>query len=255
MASRMERYANNEERSLKNEDLYKQMQDAASYTSIEGIASFDKTNEVDITRVKEMLKNRENYQQEKKYRQILKPTEENIVSVVPEDIEEKNYDIRDVLTKAKDERNDDANKYRRLKETQYEILRKLNVKEESPKVSRTVQPSDDLDLLDDLKSNTMVGDASSIKKIIDAERATERLGATTRLSRTVQLDNTDNMDKSFFTSSYNFTDDDFEELKDITTTIKKNNTLIKTLIIICAVIVAVFIGYLIFKFGFSTPVE
>ena len=65
MASRMDRYRQKEERSTKNESLYRRIQDSSSYSNIEGIAEYDKTNEIDITRVKAMLQNRENYQKQK----------------------------------------------------------------------------------------------------------------------------------------------------------------------------------------------
>jgi len=85
--------------------------------------------------------------------------------------------------------------------------------------------TDDVGLLDDLKSDTMVGDASSIKKIIDEEKE------FTKEFDTMQLD------KSFYTSSFGFTQKDFEELKDMNHKIKKGNKFIITLLIILILLI------------------
>ena len=102
MASRMDRYYKDElvnsGRSSKNKSLYKQIEDLDSYTNIEGVATIDKTNEIDITKVKEMLKNRENYKKQKKLKSLL---EEEIKEIeeIPKKVEEiKNYDIKSILS-------------------------------------------------------------------------------------------------------------------------------------------------------------
>ena len=54
------------------------------------------------------------------------------------------------------------------------------------------------------------------------------------------------MDKSFYTSSFGFTDDDFEELKDVHSTLKKNNLLMKIFIFVILVVlvtVAIYFGF------------
>ena len=63
MASRMDRYHKSElitsGRSSKNKSLYDQIKDLDNYTNIEGVATIEKTNEIDISKVREMIKNRE----------------------------------------------------------------------------------------------------------------------------------------------------------------------------------------------------
>ena len=80
--------------------------------------------------------------------------------------------------------------------------------------------TNDVGLLDELKSNTMVGDASSIKKILDEEKEIEKINETME------------MDKSFYTASLGFTKRDFDELKDINHNIKKSNSFIIIILII-----------------------
>ena len=87
------------------------------------------------------------------------------------------------------------------------------------------EDDDDVGLLDDLKSDTMIGDAPSIKKIIEEEK-----------QLTKEFDDME-VDKSFYTSSFGFTQRDFEELKDMNHKIKKDNKFIITLLIILIVLI------------------
>lgn len=234
MASRMDRYTKSEVpsgRSDRNKSLYKKIEDLDSYTNIAGIATIENKNEIDIQKVRELLKNKDDK------KEVIEKAEDEIV--VEE--ENRNYDIRDLLNKVKDENT----KYRSLSEKQNNILKKLNkrnenksssedIKEELSSLLNTIstnaidaENSDDVGLLDDLKSDTMVGDAPSIKKIIEAEK-----------DFTKEFD-TMKVDKSFYTSSFGFTQKDFEELKDINHKIKKDNKFIITLLIILILIIVV----------------
>lgn len=254
MASRMERYLENNnlsKRSTKNKDLYKEIQDLNTYTNIEAVSTIEKTNEIDITKVKELLKNRENYKKEKKYLQALnkKRNKEEIIEKKDEE-PEKTYDIKDALTEARTKRKEETEKYHDLKNTQYNILKSLQLKdkdyteeEELKELIHTITNNSKLNklangdsgLLDDLKSDTMVGDADSIKKIIEEEK------------NNYVEDGTMDLDKSFFTSSLGFKPEDFEDLKDIKHNIKKNNLLIKILLIIIAITAVLGMVFIIFK--------
>ena len=245
MASRMDRYSKSElvssGRSSKNKRLYEQIKDLDTYTNIEGIASIEKTNEIDISKVKEFINNRESYKKQKKLKDI-KGEEEKAVTNDEEKFteeEEREYNLNDLFMKLKS--NDDkSNKYRSLNDEQYKELKKLDNKksksydiekeeEELKELVNTItttrsfkDESDDVGLLDDLKSNTMVGSADSIKKIIEDE-------------------------KSFYTSSFGFTSKDFDELKDVNQKIKKGNKSIITLLIILIFIILGVAVYIICK--------
>ena len=103
MASRMERYYKQGntrlKRSERNQELYRDIYDSASYSNIEGIATIEKSNEIDITKVKKMLKNREEYKRQKEVSRLIKKEPE--VKVKPVQTlsldNDKNYDIRDIL--------------------------------------------------------------------------------------------------------------------------------------------------------------
>ena len=266
MPSRMEKYYNTnaevKQRSKINENLYRNIYDVAEYTNIEGIANIDKTNEIDITKIREMLKNREEYKREKEYRQIVKESKPKVEEDQEFKIEEKNYDIRDILSKAKDERTNDEEKYHSLKNTQYNILKGINLRdninnqeyfEEEEGLKELINTITNtsllnklgdkelsLNMLDELKSsgNTLVGDSKSIRAILDEERQLQQNNDEEK----------NDIDKSFYTSSLNFDEGDFDELKDINVALKKNNVLIKILLFILLLIIISGAGFIIYNF-------
>ena len=105
-------------------NLYGDIYSEAKYTNIEGIASIDNANEIDITKIKEMLQNRENYQKTRQYRKLTEEPEIREVKETPktEVTEEPSYDIRDILNKARENKKPD-DKERVLKNTSYDICR------------------------------------------------------------------------------------------------------------------------------------
>ena len=107
--------------------------------------------------------------------------------------------------------------------------------------------SDDLGMFDDLKSNTMVGDPSSIKKILEEAKKSEEDAPTVEQ---VVTGNLDNIDKTFYTSSFSFSDKDFEDLRSLDTSLKKNNKLIKVLIVVFSVLIAIAILVIVMRFVF-----
>ena len=72
MKSRMDRYYNDDEqfvgRSKKNEQLYRE-KDYSVYSSNETV--IDTNNEIDITKLKDIIRSREDYQRAKSYRNML----------------------------------------------------------------------------------------------------------------------------------------------------------------------------------------
>lgn len=254
MASRMDRYyekpRNPRARSARNEELYKRIQDMDSYTNIEAVETIAKTNEIDISKVREMIKNRENYKKEREYRSAFnikndQPKQQQVNNFFED---EKNYDIMDVLNKAKDSHEED-NTNRSLKNTHYDVIKELNLRnnnyddseEELKDLINTVtnknnSTDDDVGLLDDLTSNTMVGEASSIHKILEDEKKQQE-----------KVENTSEMDKSFFTSAMSFSDKDFEDLKNMGQHVKKNNLLLIIMIIIVLLAIAGVIVFLMVR--------
>lgn len=266
MASRMDRYyqSNNKriDRSTKNKDLYKKVN--TNSKDIASISSINRYNEIDISKIKDIVNNRETYKKEKELRQTMQnsslkfsiPEEMNdnpvydVMDIKPEKIEKielttpKNYDLSDVLNKAKDEHNENDTKNRNLKNLEYTDLNSLNLHHKEYKdseaelkdlintihnTSKLHKLGDDVGLLDELKADTMVGDASSIKKVLEKEINEEK------------KDDTKELDKSFFTSAYDFNDDDFDE--ELAKHSKKKEIII---VIIISLVVAITISTLYF---------
>ena len=134
MASRMERYykpeSKTKRRTVANQELYRKIYDISEYSNIEGIATIDKANEIDITKVKNMLKNREEYQRQKDLRSLIYKEEPKVQHIETMDSfeEDRIYDISDALLKAKQENKENSEKYRNLGNTNYNILKSLQVK-------------------------------------------------------------------------------------------------------------------------------
>ena len=126
MGSRMEKYyrtnSNIKSRSLKNEKLYRTIYDVGEYTNIEGIASIEKTNQIDLTQIQELLKSAQKTKPEMRINAYKKEPLNVGISLMED--EEKIYDIRDVLNKAKMERGEKPEDYRQLNNTQYDILKR-----------------------------------------------------------------------------------------------------------------------------------
>ena len=246
MASRMERYYNAEERSKKNRSLYNQINNLENYTNIEGVVDISNSNEININTVKKLINQDKDSMLEKSSR-----SNDNIEKSNVE--EEKNYDLNDVLKKAKHDHSDKDIKHRKLKIHQYEILKKL--KEEQPdneKIDELLNTmalsdtsGDDLGFFDDLKSNTMIGnEASAIKEVLNEAKEDTDESIIDEDSDTSALKN---LDKSFYTSSFNFSDKDFDDLKNLDDTLKRNNKLIRILIILFSITIAIIILIVVAK--------
>ena len=197
MASRMERYYKSSEiktRSDKNKELYRTIYDEVEYSNVEGISVIEKNEKIDLEMIKELI----NGSKEKK--EIKTPREEKVQAVIEMPVEEKNYDICEVLDRAKSERSD---KERKIFDTQYNVLKNPNFSEESNSekldenklksmieaISYNSKGGQTTDLLDDLKT---IHDPS-VQQEVDAKIEQEEK----EFQNTRAIDA--NIDKSFFT--------------------------------------------------------
>lgn len=244
MPSRMEKYYEMKSRTVKNKELYRTIYDEAEYTNVEGISVIEKNEKIDIEKIKELINGTNNVNKPKEYKK------EEIKPLVEEIEEQKNYDIRDVLDKAKSERTDRDSRYSNI---QYNVLKNIdlnsntkvpdNVNEEQLKsmieaISNNSKNDYTSDLLDDLKSICDPNLKNQVKEEINND--------DTQLQNTKLIQ--ENLDKSFFTSSMDFSSEDFEDLKEIKENIKKNNLLTKILLFILIVIIITGVLFLVYHF-------
>ena len=220
----MERYYKKEtqgnSRTKRNTRLYNSIYSYGKYSNIEGIASIDNTNEIDITKVKKMLDNREKYQAERRYRRLT--NDDKQVQDLPvmhskyKEDNDRTYDIMDVLTKAKEKKQPD-DKERVLSKTSYDVLKSLDLKRNT---NRRDLYDDGLDSMVQTISNT-----SALNKLDDASLAADmfsdlqghnentqvgKIGDIKELIKTQQYDKKEQtMDNSFFTSDLKLKKKDF----------------------------------------------
>lgn len=256
MASRMDRYRNQElettgMRTKRNEHLYARVEAPLEYSSVEGVARIDNTNSVDINKIKELLLREEEPKKKHHSKMEKQETLEDTSELVTfNQLEDKNYDIRDILNKAKDEKEeDDADKYRNLQNTGYDILKNIQVQKKPTEISdqelnHVGDTTLSLSMLDNLQDNeeeeiTETMSSKTIRDLLNEETSKEEDDDDDDFEEQRTLDN------SFFTSSLNFSEEDFNELSDeLDEPKKKENLIVKVLIFIIMVVlttVAIFV--------------
>lgn len=239
MSSRMEKYYdinnNNDSRTSKNINLYQKIYDNVEYTNVEGIASIEKSNEIDITKIKKMIQDCEMQKNEENI--IVKKISLDRQKKVEEEVEIKSHDLKEYFDEAKKNRpKDDSSVY--LEKQRYTIannkLKDLNLSEITPESFISEEElrklgDDELsfDMFNSLKLENNSNDDFQKKELSAHETDME-------------------MDSSFYTASMKFTSDDFEELDGINKNLKKHNIWI-TLLVIMLIIIIIIGGIFIFN--------
>lgn len=248
MESRMERYQENHlkdsRRTTNNQNLYKTIYEMSEYSNVEGVATIPTTNEIDIRKVQELLKSREDYQKAKKVGKVVFPKEEES----KKEEEDRNYDIRDILNKAKDERTEADNKYHNLKNTQYNILKNINI-DEALKKEDYLDPSEDnlKELIQTITNTSMLNklDNDELSRNMFAD-LTQDQPEEQDTKETKELEQTNTMDQSFYTSSFNFSKNDFEDIQNVKKKTESNSKMIKVILGIVLLFLAILL-YFAFK--------
>lgn len=270
MASRVERFYDKNvdasKRSVKNVDLYKTIYEDETYSNIEAVVENPKSNEIDVTKVKELLS-----KQEREYRtrnQLVKrnleiPEVENI-----SDFEEKNYDIRDILAQAKEDQEEiDEKRPRSLKDIDFEGLRqRLNNSEKY----KPEEVEKDLNELRELIC-TIAGNDTDLNKLATKDLSLDMFASLAASTRELSNDDSDaikkiieeakrieedkdkveekmDLDKSFYTTTLRLRKKDFEKEEDVEENTKGSSKKVTIIILLVAIaIVAVFFGYYMLK--------
>lgn len=202
-------------RSKRNKELYSEIFTYGDYTNISGVTNIGKNNSIDLEKVKELLQNQE---KQKRSRRKDISNYELPKPKTYEAEEEKKYDIKDILKEAREHKKPD-DKERVLRNTQYNILKNIDL-------SKEIKKEDYLKEDDELKEliNTITN-TSMINKINDADLAADllsdlkandtKVGEIKNLKDYVANETkvykkqVDDYDKSFFTSSLKLNKSDF----------------------------------------------
>lgn len=273
MASRIERNYSNDsktsKRTQKNSDLYKTIYEDEAYSNIEAVVENPSFNEVNIDKIKEILLKQEI---ESNHRSQLVKKDLDIPKTEEFTLENKNYDIRDILAKAKIDSDDEVKKPRSLREVDAQRFNKnLDFKEKysSSDVQKDLEELRDListiagnnkdlnmladkdlslDMFSDLASQTNEinnEQTGVIKKLIAEAKRIEEKQEELGLTNTKPLE----VDKSFYTSTLKLRKKDFEDQMEKEEEIK-SNLFFKVFIILVVIIIitaAVITGYFIIK--------
>ena len=278
MKTRMEKYYDNTKsvgsRTTKNSEIYKETNKATiedfnvnSNVKVLGTNS----GNIDIDKIKEILDKK--YREPQKRKSVDFSFEEENTPISIEETRE--YDITTVLERAKEQKeaNYEHDRLKKIRDTQYDILKNLNLE---TKEEKEVTPAEEellelihtitekemlkqemtpLDLFEDLKGseNTMVldglrDDIESLTKPIKIipnspkeEKPIEMLETVVSTTEEkVENKNTISIDKSFFTNSMSFSQSDFDDFNDLKEEIKSSKIIINILIVV--VVIAVLIG-------------
>ena len=253
MKTRMERYLDDQEqiaRTKKNQELYGDIYNSLPSSNV---AVLDNESEIDISKLKELSQNREGYRRVRQYQSILETDTTNDDQEeydIYEDIDHKIYDINTILEEAKSKRGtSERERYRNLRNTQYDILSKLNLNEE-PEPEQMVTDF----FTQDKTMKELV--ASICDKSIDDDFGESKSSATVDLFENLKggentiltnaITNTDvlnvktEQENTFYTDRLSFTKEDFDEFHNLQTKVNTNNKLMKVLIgILTIILVAV----------------
>lgn len=264
MSSRMNKYYENADiknsRYYKNEDLYKEINkselnsyEVKSNATILG----ENKNEIDVEKIKKILDTK--YSNTPKRRTIRleeTPQEEEIKEITKE------YDINIFLEKAKEQKVDnyEEERLKRLRDTQFDILKNLNVEKKEDieddieednlkSLINTIAYNENsksntdssLDILSDLKGNDDTEVLDGFKDEIKEKKNEEKKSNITDTQ----------MINSFYTSSNAIKQKDFEDMEDFSKSIESNNTMIKIIITIIVIIFLAGVGLLVKTIYFS----
>ena len=219
--SRMDRYYKNNtyenKRSRMNQELYRSIYSTDEYSNIEGIATMDKTNEIDLSKIKGMLKSREEFNSQKEYRQLFKKVDEPVLKEeVKSESDEKNFDINcckfveqaykakswafvsdyarlkiiydyggiyldtDVELKVKNQKQEDE-KYRSVDNTNYNLLKELKIQDRKREIEENQTELKELvDTITNTKALNKMDDSELSLSVFDDLKASEHTIANSK---------------------------------------------------------------------------
>lgn len=250
MNSRMERYSEfdskdtTNSRVAKNQTLYEDI-NSQTLSRIKTFDNFkiieDVPKEIDIEKIKKYFaSNKEENIERKKI--FINPKEEEIIE---EKEEPKEYDINSIIEEArsKKETSYEEDKYKKLHNTEYDILKKIEIYnnfkngKNEPEFNTdertlidlintvTMKKGEESDLLSELtggSENTIVTNPINEELKKEEVKISEVEQPITKTS-----ENIGTIDKSFYTNSMNFSKEDFECLNELEKEVSKNTFLVK----------------------------
>ena len=242
MKSRMDKYfdtTDTKARTTKNQQLYRTIYDEAEYSNVEGISVIEKNEKINLDMIRDLINKSNNLTRVKE--EVREPVikQEEIL-----DETEKSYDIRDVLTKAKDGRIPDS----RMVDTQYNILKNINLNEQI-NAPKDIQEEDLKDMIAAISNNSkgyttnLLDDLKSIYDPTLHDKIDKQVEEEVVKEEPVKNE----IDTSFYTSSMGFNNKDFEDAKQTEEDDDDQSSIVaKILIAILCLIIVFGIAFLTF---------
>lgn len=229
MKSRLSRYENNENLSRvnKNQNLYDDMYSDTNYSNMVVI---DDSNEIDISKIKEIIDNEKN-KGKRVDKNVYKM--EEYESIIPAKNEEKKlYDINEVLKEAKENRNilEEASEKSKIENYKF----KDNIEEELSKTRRVYEnlikeEKELLNLMNTMSNKSSVDIANDMfQDLTKDDNFTEVLEE----KPDVNIKQIDEDSTEYSTDTFMFNTKDFEGIDDLRDNLRRTNIFIKILIFI-----------------------
>ena len=200
-------------------------------------------DEIDISKIKAMVNNRETRRKERKYENLVNPIDidsykRNNINYDFDEIDDKNYDINQILEKKRSGRNyEESPRVRKISDTNYNILKSLDFEAKE----------DEEEMCTDFLTQE-----KNIKSLLNTIAKTKPINEATDLFANLRSDESNKEekkeedDKAFYTSITKFDEDDFGDDEDIP---KKKNSKVFVIIIVVTLLIAIgfFVWYKFFK--------
>ena len=231
----MDRYIESDEvleRTSKNDALYEELY-KEKQTPRSNVTVLDNINEIDISKIKDIVNSREEYRKTRKYENLVSPIDidsykKKNIEYQFDEIDNNDYDINQILLKKRSDRvyNKEEPKIRKISETQYDILKSLDIHEDDVKPDYMTQENNLKDLLNTIAKSKTVNESTDLFANLKEESKEEEI------------------DKSFYTNADTFSDLDFDIEES-----KSSGSKILIIIVLSALIIAIgiFIWFKFFK--------
>lgn len=251
MSSRMSKYYDESlvtdspnSRVNRNERLYREINkselnsyDVKSNATILG----ENDNEIDVEKIKRILDTKYN---ETPKRQSIRLEDTEVLEEEKEITKE--YDINIILERAKEEKkeNYEEDRLKKLRDTQFNILKNLNIEKYSKVDEEEIEEDDLKTLINTIAYNEKHNDTSTALDILSDLKGSDNTEVLNGLKEDIKEQEeksniTDTqMINSFYTSSNALKNKDFEDMDDFSKSIESNNIFVK---IIISIVVLVFI--------------
>jgi len=226
MKTRSEKYKDDYtiKRTEKNQYLYDDLYLEKNVSN--SVTLMDNVNEIDIRKIKDIINSREEYQKINQYKDLINIKEKQKEKENIEEIDYKKYDINELIESKKQNQNIDEDIIRKISNTQYDILEKLNINktEEFYKQDEKLKT-----LINEIKKDDINNQKSMLDLFSDIPE--QEINKTEYRTK----------DDDFYSSKLEFKNKDFEEI-----TKKDKDGLITKILIIVMILLMIAIGVIVF---------